>query len=636
MNRPVPVRGRSASWFGSLEAPPYRKRLQLSWNLISNHTGSKKGDALNLRHFLGVLLLVFLAACASVPQEAPTSTPASVAYDGWSERSLYIESFDGTRLAITVHVPTINGAETTERLPVIVTQDRSMVRPGSEQAMRAYTDRGYVWISQDRRGTGASFGVQTGFVNQLDARDAKAVIDWSATQPFSSGKTVAMGCSNQGAWQYLMATLRPTSLVAIAPGCASPQLFDDAIAINGVPMAALAKQPYAGECNRPPSGARPGNFAPPPARPVDDDKDGKLLAQAQEEQKCGAAMLGQYWLDMPRDGYNEYANYRPALDDTAMTHWREIQQSGIAILQLGAWYDAAVAGQIEGQRVLGKRLIMGPWVHGNRVGQGANLPNAERDLTAETIRFFDHYAKGIDNGADKPAIEYYTLNAPPGQEWTSVESWPDYPRTTMNLSDEEKLEAAAPTANGTPALYAPRDVSWFDGKYSPLNRWWRGDLGPTNAASLVHTSEPLAQDTEITGTIRGDLWISADQPDVDVFAMLQDVAPDGTATYVTDGWIRASWRKVHELPWGGNTRTWHRGYAEDIEPLVPGTPALLQFDFFPTSYVVKSGHRLRLALSTSIGMEYQSPPLAGGKKATITVYRDVARPSSISLPVRPH
>ncbi len=564
------------------------------------------------------------------------AAPARGVYNGWQAQSLHIESFDGTRLAITVHVPTLDGRVTGERLPVIVTQDRSMLPPSADQRMRRFTDQGYVWLSQDRRGTGASFGVQTGFVNQLDARDAKAVIDWAARQPFSSGKTVAMGCSNQGAWQYLVATLRPGSLVAIAPACASPQLFDDAIAINGIPMAALSTKAYAGECNRPAGGARPAGFIPPPARPVDADHDGRLLAAAQEAQRCGAAMLGQYWLNMTRDGYNEFAGYAPGLDDTAMTRWREIRDSGIAILQIGGWYDAAVAGQIEGQRVWGGRLVMGPWVHGNRPGQGSDFPAAERDLDAEMLRFFDRHAKGIDHGADPPGISYYTINAAAGREWSTVPSWPSHPHQKLYLLAPGSLSGSSPgNASGGEERHEPKDVVWFGGRYTPLARWPAAGAAPIGPGSLVHDSGPLQADLEIIGAVRAGIWISADRPDVNVFAMLLDVAPDGGARYITDGRIRASWRKVHPLPWEGGGRTWHRGHAQDLMPLQPGQPELLQFDFFPISYVVKTGHTIRLALATSIGVDYQSPPLAEGNPVTLTIYRDAHHPSAIALPVAP-
>ncbi|HSG57397.1 MAG TPA: CocE/NonD family hydrolase [Paracoccaceae bacterium] len=553
---------------------------------------------------------------------------AAQPFEGLDARSIHIESFDGTRLAITVYRPT--GA--TERLPVIVTQNRDEASESMIAEMRRYTDRGYVWIAQDRRGTGASFGVQTGFVNQLDAADAKAVMDWAAAQYFSTGKTVALGCSNQGAWQYLVATMQPASLVAIAPACSSPMFYDDAVAINGVPMIGLAAAPYAGECREGNAGARPGNAPPPAPRPVDGDADGALLRAAQAEQRCGAPMLGQYWLGMPRDGMNDYAGYQPALLDSGMTQWEAIRDSRVAILQLGGWFDAAVAGQIEGQRALGGRLVMGPWVHGNRPPRGVDFPAGQLDLTDITLRFFDWHTKGIGDEQAEPAILYYTVNAPAGQEWRSAQSWPSLPRSTLYLAQTGSLSPIAPGAADATVL-DPAGARWFGGSYSALSRWYTGDFASTNDASLLHATPPMTHAVELTGTVTASLWISADRPDANVYAMLQDVAPDGSATYITDGRIRASWRTEHDLPWPGEDRIWHRGNASDIQPLVPGEPALLRFDFFPVSYMVRQGHSLRLAVSSGIGLGYDAPPLAGGAPVTVILHSGPEHPSALTLPM---
>lgn len=586
-------------------------------------------------NILGLGILLASTALAAAPAEGSIGGPAGhaqQAIDGVASSSIYIESTDGTRLAITVHRPAHNGAAIETALPVIVTQDRSGGSPGQLETMRRYIDAGYVWVAQDRRGTGASFGVQTGFVNQLDAMDAKAVIDWSAQQEFSSGASVALGCSNQGAWQYLVAAMQPESLVAIAPACSSPQFFDDAVKMNGVPLIALADRPYEGECNRPPSGARPAGFVPPPPAPVDADKDGSLLAAAQAEQRCGAPMLGQYWLDMPRDGMNVFAGYRPGMDDTAMTNWQAVRDSGVKVLQMGGWFDAAVAGQIAGYRAWGGELVMGPWVHGNRLPRGADLPNAELDLAAITLAFFDRHAKGIAPRTAPSPIRYYTVNAPAGSEWTHTDSWPSLPRRALYLHAGVML-GWTPADTPSARSLGPGGAQWFEGTYAPLSRWWSGSFAATNAGSLLYTSAALARDSEITGAVTADMWITANRPDVNLFAMLQDVAPDGSATYITDGRLRASWRATHKPDWPGATRTWHRGFAQDIAQLEEGEPARLTFDFFPASYIVPQGHRLRLALTTSIGADYQAPPLAGGQPSTITVLEGAEHPSLLSVPL---
>jgi predicted acyl esterase len=52
----------------------------------------------------------------------------------------------------------------------------------------------------------------------------------------------------------------------------------------------------------------------------------------------------------------------------------------------------------------------------------------------------------------------------------------------------------------------------------------------------------------MTGTPLADLWISSTAPEQPVFAYLEDVAPDGTVTVVSEGRQRASLRRVVRRP----------------------------------------------------------------------------------------
>jgi putative CocE/NonD family hydrolase len=574
--------------------------------------------------------LALLASAAPVVVGAtPLRYEVAPTYNGVQTHSLYVPSFDGTRLAVTVHRPTRDGVVAGERLPVIVQQGNDDPAAGSAATIRYFTERGYIWVSQSRRGTGASFGVQTGFVNDLDAQDAKATIEWAGAQPFSTAKVVTFGCSNQGAWQFMAMKHKPKYMVAASAQCASAAFFDHGISLNGINYMALADKPYSGQCALRSGALRPAR--PVATKPVDEDMDGSLLKAAITEQKCGAEFLGQYWLNMPRDGYNAYAKNRPGIADSAMMSAADVKQSGVALLQIGGWFDTGVAGQFEGQRLWGGRVYMVPRTHGNR---DIKWPNDVLDVEAESLRWFDHYAKGVDNGADRPAAIYYTMNAPAGAEWRQAASWPpaDVAGEVYYLSGGS-LTRKPPAARARPVAYAQQDVKWFDGTYGASRRSWDGDMAGADAKSLVHTIAPLTRDTEVTGTPVARLWASADRADINVFAVLEDVLPNGRSRYVTDGRLRASWRKLQTPPWGKSTITWHRGYAADIVPLVPGKAEELVFDFFPTSYVFKKGHRVRVSIITSAGEKYQAPPLAGGQDATLTLYEDRSRPSSITLPI---
>ena len=574
--------------------------------------------------------LVSMLMCLS-PRSPGAEIPrysAPVLFDGVDRQSMYVESYDGTRIAVSVLRPSRSGVVAQEKLPVIFTQQRT-----EGPQVRYFVERGYVWVGHDRRGVGASFGQQTGFVNRHDARDARAMIEWAGTLPFSNGKVVGYGCSNQGAWQYVVAALAPKHLVAIAPACSSPQFFDDGVAINGVPMFETGATHFKGECRAPAPGDRQSGGVPRVAQAVDEDRDGALLKAAASDDHCNAPMLGQYWLNMPRDGLNAFDGYRPGIEDSAVSHAAAIRRSGIPILQVGAWFDAGGIGQLASANYWGGRVIIGPWVHGNRPPQDSRFAAATLDLDAEILRWFDFHAKGVRNGADEPAVLYYTINAPVGQEWRTSKRWRwnGDGKQTFYFGPSGLMRSHP--ADAEPITYAGRDVPLFNGRYQSLNRWYAGDMNASDEISLSQTSAPLTADMEVTGVPTAHLFVSADTRDANLFAVLEDVAPDGRSTFVTDGRIRASWRKTHASPWGVREHLWHRGYAADLVPLVPGEPVELVFDLLPISHVFRAGHSVRVSLSTSIGQKYQDPPLAQGLAPTIRLYVDGARPSAVALPV---
>jgi len=70
----------------------------------------------------------------------------------------------------------------------------------------------------------------------------------------------------------------------------------------------------------------------------------------------------------------------------------------------------------------------------------------------------------------------------------------------------------------------------------------------------------------------------------------------------------------------------------------------LVFDLFPTSWVFKKGHRIRVSIAAADWPTFDLHPKLSPKNnpsdqantvPTITVYRDAKHPSSIELPIIP-
>ncbi len=587
------------------------------------------------------LLIAGLLACCC----AYGATPA----EPFVRSSQYVTSGDGTRLAIDIYRPARNGALATEKVPVIVMQARSELRredpargsPRMLSVVRAFTAQGYALVAQDRRGTGASFGTQRGFINRDDGADAKAVIDWAGTQAWSTGKVGAVGCSNQGGWQYVVLAEAPKHLVAIAPECASPMFFDDMISQNGVSSFAAGDRPaYAGECGP----------ATPPGAPVDEDLDGSLARAAAEERRCNAPFLGQYTANMHRDTYNATLKYAPGMIDSVAMRAAAAKRSKVRILHMAAWFDPGPGGQLQGWQIFGGRALVGPWIHCGNADPGGPFPDASIDKLAYQLRWFDTTLKGIDTGLDRePPIRYYTMYAPAGTEWRNAARWPlpeqratEYflaagPSGSIDSRNDGVLGLTRPGPGTDRDTYRPDySAALFDGRFESLARFWTGDLrAGIDRKALTYTLPVLGQDLQVTGHPVVKLWVTSTAPDQDFFAILEDVALDGSARYVTDGKIRGSRRATGKPPWGDLGTPWHPQLQKHDQPL-SAQPAQLHFSMTPTSWVFRAGHRVRLSIVNSVGRGYQSPPgVDRSNPPELAVLRDRRHASSLVLPVIP-
>jgi len=599
---------------------------------------------------LVILLCVMItsqSAAEKVSRPGVYSGYSEAVYDGVQRTSLYVPSYDGTKIAVDVYRPTLNGKAANKRLPVIFDQARSMHRRRGDQiddTITFYTSHGYVFVSQDRRGEGASFGVSKGFITRDDRLDGKAVIDWAGEQSWSNGKVGAVGCSNQAAHQYAIAAVRPDHLVAIIPECASPQFFGTMITQNGVSTFIGSEKPYAGECNQ---NVRLGI-------PVDEDQgpDFPLAKAAAEEHRCNAAFLGQYQPNMHRDTLNTYLNYRPGIEDSPANQFKDIAASGVKIYNQGGWYDAGPGGQLQAWQMWGGRVLIGGWIHCSANSPpNSGFANGSLDHRAENLRWLDYHLKGIENGiGEEPPIYYYTINAPAGDEWRYAAAWPlpnqkftplyfdGSPSGTVNSLNDGTLTSAKPTAAEARDTYTPNyDIGLFEGKYQALMRFWEGDMRKSaDEKGLTYTQAPLEADMEVTGHPVANLWVTANIKDADFFAVIEDVAPDGKSTYVTDGKIRASHRALATPPWGDLGTPWHHSFEADDQPLTASQPSELVFDFYPTSYIFKQGHRVRVTILNSASKQIQSLKLMNGANPpAISLCRDATHASSITLPVIP-
>lgn len=575
------------------------------------------------RAWLRSLAPVFaIIASAAVAQPAPVAPsfghyqPARQ-FTEQARSTFYLPMRDGVRLAVTVARPARGGQPADGQFPVIWHHTLSATpdpadgtgpRAAGFRAIPNLTDYGYVVVQVARRGNGQSFGERRGYQDRNEAQDAYDLTQWLAAQPWSNGVVGMYGCSNTGDAAMQAVSMRPPALKAVFAGCFSWHKYD-AFRRGGI----FAQW-----------GTGPTRTVDEDMRqqPVDADPDKRLLRQAAEEHQRSTPLL-EMWKQLPyRDSFSSLVVSRFWAEGSVASYRDQVRRSGVALYIVGGWFDELRdQGLITSLNVPGSRIVIGPWKHCTNDGFA---------LVEEAHRFFDEKLKGLDAGLSRDdPIHYFTINAGGGAgEWRSTRAWPLSAASGVSY----RFGAQGLAASGEPMR--PLSAAFtVDYKVACPDAGSGATVQPCHipGGGISKATPVLARDTEVTGQGIADLWIASTAPDANIFLYLEDVAPDGTIRVVTEGRLKASLRKLGDAPWVMLGTPWHRAYAEDAQPLVPGQPGRLTFDLLPTSYVFRRGHRIQFTVTGSDHRERARdeqpvPP-------RITVLSDSAHPSAVTLPV---
>ncbi|MDF1624362.1 CocE/NonD family hydrolase [Pseudohongiella nitratireducens] len=543
-------------------------------------------------------------------------------YDGYELSSRYIPMRDGTQIAIDVFRPTDNGEVVTEPLPVLWMHTPYHRRnygggltaenyPG--KALRLLP-HGYVVAVADFRGLFASFGTNEGDNRgewQEHARwDSYDITEWLAAQPWSTGNIGMWGCSATGGSQMQALTVAPPSLKAVFPMSCEWDIYPFASFGGMAPPQGVPTRLMRG-------GDREARDRM--SVPVDGDTERVLLDAAIDEHTDNIETAGYTPF---RDSVAENFGNQWWLQSSPHRYKDTIEASGIAIYSAanldeeGPGYGPAFTfNNLTNPR----KFVIGPATHCDWT---TVMSETGFDILIEELRFFDHWLKGIDNGVmDEAPVTYYTYNLDrsdiglPG--WQTAESWPlpDQQLTAFNL---------IPDGLTTESAGEGSEISTqVDYEINNDNFWEKG---------IQFTTDLLSHDMQITGHPVLHLWLSSTAKDADVVARIDDIAPDGTATYYTvEGRLRASLRATEPAPYDNLGLPYHPFTEDSQEMLQPGEPVELAFDFYMMSNVFKAGHRIRLTLN--FADERTTPRVSPTPENTL--HFGAETPSRLILPVIP-
>lgn len=455
-----------------------------------------------------------------------------------------------------------------------------------------FAKAGYASIRVDLRGAGDSDGVMADEYAESELADGIDVLSWISRQPWSNGKVGIIGKSWGGFNGLQIAALRPPELSAIITICSTDDRYADDVHYNGGAIVGSEMLSWAATM-----------FAYN-ARPADPKVVGERWRQDWFDRIDNAPVNIEDWLGhQRRDSYWKHAS--------VCEDWSAIQ---VPVLAVGGLYDEyrTTLFRLMENAEAPVHSLLGPWAH-NYPHQGA--PGPAIDFIAESIRWWDHWMCGADNGVDsQPQVRAYVPeSAPVGSDiesrpgrWVSEKVWPS-PNVTMSGFRAEDARIAGPEVLSSRARIGFTAGSWLqfgEAAAQPIDQ--RSD----DAFSWTATWDPDESPLEILGTPEVEITVRSSTDRGLLAARLTDVAPDGESRLLTMGLFNLTHAQSHEFP----------------EALTPGEPVTVRFPLLATAHRFLPGHRVRLAVSASLW------PVAWptGVDTEITV----ADPPVLRLPVR--
>lgn len=528
---------------------------------------------------LGLILIGFVSTAFG--QMTPTAT-------------VNIPMRDGKSLAADIYIPT-----TCSSCPTILIQtpyNKNAFRNGLPLGvLQNLQSSPYAWAVVDWRGFWGSSAAAVSQPNR--GQDGYDVIDWVVSQTWSDGQVGTWGPSALGVIQYQTAKEKHAGHICAVPIVAHPQSHYEGYFYGGV----LEK------------------------------------SRLQQLDALGYGLS-------PTILANTYYNTIWQFSENITWYPQDIT---IPTLQIGGWYDHNIDKMMDWYTAtrtsadINARdeqwLLIGPWVHGGTgaayVGSAAqgelSYPDAAFKSDSMAVDFFAyHLLNTSNNWQNTSKITYYELGH---NRWNTSNATGIENVNTEDLFLKEAGQLSGQTGAGSTSFVSdPRNPSPTLGGHT-LSAGL--DQGPYNQVTLesrsdviTFTSDLLADDISISGRVRANLFIEANQPDADIVVRLVDVYPDGRNMLINDGTRRMRFRN---------------GYTQADESFMsPGNVYPVEVKLPFVNYTWKTGHRIKVYISGNNATRWDVNLQNGGTMyasgdtnvANLTVHHNTTYPSKIIFP----
>jgi len=477
-----------------------------------------------------------------------------------------------------------------------------------------FVRRGYAHVIANVRGTGKSEGEFLNYGPQ-EAKDTYEIIEWIARQPWCDGNVGMFGVSYFAIAQLQVAALNPPHLKAIFAPFGYNDFYRDKCYHGGI----LSHEFLCGWANRifrkTADNRSNAKFSSWTREKWGDSKFRKAIDEAlQDKEIRGVPTLVEALKNPEKDA-------NPVIVDVVLNKFdgeyyqeRNVKPENIKIpAYLGAcWgnYGLHLPGAFRAWENIPapKKMVIGPPLY---------LDRPLYQYQYESLRWFDHWLKGINNGImEEPPVRLFVMGT---DEWKAAQDWP---------LPETKWTPFYLHSNG---LLSEHEFWPHEGCSSFEDNLFNQRGG------LKFLSPPLVENTEVIGPIALKLYASTTDDEVLWFVSLLDVGPGGEERLLTRGWLRGSQRAIDP----DKSKPWEPFHTHTKrEPLIPNEIYEFDIKILLTGNLFKAGHRIGLKIrsvddekpKTSLeaiaqGHVWRQTP------SWITVYHNSDHPSCLLLPI---
>ncbi len=553
---------------------------------------------------------------------------------------------------------------------------------------------GFAVVDVNMRGTGCSGGAYD-FFEKLQNLDGYDVIETIANQPWVLGHKVGMlGISYGGISQLFTAQLRPPDLAAIAPlsviDATATTLYPGGIRNDGFAVAWAAERQQNAEPAGPGKGqawayqrVQEGDQTCAGNQPLHGeaaDLMSKIEANSTYNPSVADSLdpvtfvkkidvptfLACQWEDEQTGGHcADLAQHFTGTSRKWFTFTNGAHIDSLDPYTYNRLYDFLELYVAKQAPIVNQAVVhaAAPVIYKEAMGLPENDPIT---LPTDPIQQQPTYESALsafealpsirvlfDSGAGaSPTGSTVAGNPYPGFEksfskfpipGTKAQSWYFGPSGALGQQQPatEGIDSYVSDANGTPLTDYSGNTGG-GGLWSTASQWEYNWAQPPAGTALAYASAPLASDTTAVGAGAVHLWVKSSTPDVDLQATISEVRPDGNETFVQNGWIRASERKLASISKNilrqrpTVLQPISTMLASDVEPMPADQFVPVTIPLYFQGHAYRAGSRIRVTISAPNGTQpiwSFSHTQPAGTTATESIAFSPSMPSSLTLPI---